>query len=147
MLNFLHLACDITGLITGEGCLPYCSCQQWVEGVQPVIHVFVIVSLEEDSSVFSAHSECVGSLKQSPHLFISVIASVFGAPTAPRAFELLTRFKRSQFGTDLRQCLRFRNFFPFHSLYSVYFAIDLNGEMLIGQNESRLFSRRRVVRQ
>ena len=30
---------------------------------------------------------------------------VFGAPTAPRAFELLTRFKRSQFGTDLRQCV------------------------------------------
>ena len=30
---------------------------------------------------------------------------MFGAPTAPRAFELLTRFKRSQFGTDLRQCL------------------------------------------
>ena len=32
------------------------------------------------------------------------IYPVFGAPTAPRAFELLTRFKRSRFGTDLRQC-------------------------------------------
>ena len=86
--------------------------------------------------------------------FLSLLYSYpfFGAPTAPRAFELLTRFKWSQFGTDLRQCLCFRNFFLFsffffHSLYSVYFAIDLNGEMLIGQNESRLFSSRRVVRQ
>ena len=36
-------------------------------------------------------------------LFISLFL-VFGAPTAPRAFELLTHFKWSQFGTDLRQC-------------------------------------------
>ena len=41
--------------------------------------------------------------------FLSLLYSypVFGAPTAPRAFELLTHFKRSQFGTDLRQCSGF----------------------------------------
>ena len=32
------------------------------------------------------------------------------SPTAPRAFELLTRFKRSQFGTDLRQCFIYLSF-------------------------------------
>ena len=48
----------------------------------------------------------------------------FGASTAPRACELLTHFKRSQFGTDLRQCSCFRDFFPllflfYHSFYLV----------------------------
>ena len=35
---------------------------------------------------------------------LDLFLPVFGAPTAPRAFELLTHFKQSQFGTDLRQC-------------------------------------------
>ena len=80
-------------------------------------------------------------------LLISVIASrFFGALTAPRAFELSSRFKRSQFGTDLRQCFVYQEFlsllssFFCHSLYSVYFAINLNGEMLIGENESHDYS-------
>ena len=47
----------------------------------------------------------------------------------------LAHFKRSQFGTDLRQGSSFSDFF-----YSVYFAIDLNGEMLIGQNEPHDYS-------
>ena len=34
----------------------------------------------------------------------------------------------------------FLSFFFYHSLYSIYFAIDLNGEMLIGQNESHDYS-------
>ena len=39
------------------------------------------------------------------HLLVWLLSiPVFGGPTAPRAFELLARFKRSQFGTDLRQC-------------------------------------------
>ena len=39
-------------------------------------------------------------------IFLSLLyfITVFGTPTAPRAFELLTRFTRSQFGTNLRQC-------------------------------------------
>ena len=70
---------------------------------------------------------------------------VFGAPTAPRAFELLTHFKRSQFGTDLRQCSCFSDFFLFsfffyHRFYFLYFVIDLNGEMLTGQNEPHDYS-------
>ena len=89
--------------------------------------------------------------------FISVIASFFlsllysypffGAPTAPRAFELLARFKRSQFGTDLRQCSCFSDSVSiflslYHAFYSVYFPINLNGEMLIDENESHDYSSR-----
>ena len=48
----------------------------------------------------------------------------FGAPTAPRAFELLTRFKRSQFGSDLRQWSCFRNFFLFSLSFSVTLFIQ-----------------------
>ena len=45
-------------------------------------------------------------------IFLSLLylfLPIFGAPTAPRAFELLTGFKRSQFGTDLRQYLCISN--------------------------------------
>ena len=67
---------------------------------------------------------------------------VFGAPTAPRAFEPLTRFKRSQFGTDLRQCSCRSDFLSFFITVFIpfYFAINLNGEMMIGQNESHDYS-------
>ena len=70
----------------------------------------------------------------------------FAAPTAPRDFELLTRFKRSQFGTDLRQCACISDSaapslsFSIPSFYSLYFPIELNGEMLIGQNYSHDYS-------
>ena len=55
--------------------------------------------------------------------FISLLYSYpfFGAPTAPRAFELLTRFKWSHLGTDLRQCSCFRDFV----LFSLSFSITL----------------------
>ena len=42
------------------------------------------------------------------------------------------------FGTDLRQCSI--SFFLYHSFYSVYFPIDLNGKMLIGENKSHDYS-------
>ena len=49
-------------------------------------------------------TECIISVIASLFFSLLYLYLVFGAPTAPRAFELLTRFKRSQFGTDLRQC-------------------------------------------
>lgn len=45
-------------------CVPYRPRKQRVEGVQPVVHVFLVVGLEEDSSMFCAHGKCVGSLRQ-----------------------------------------------------------------------------------
>ena len=80
--------------------------------------------------------------------FLSLLYSypVFGAPTAPRAFELLAHFNQSQFGTDLRQCSCFSDsvsiFLSFFiTLFIIfYFPIDLNGEMLIGENSSHDYS-------
>lgn len=47
-----------------EKYVPYCSCQQRVKGIQPVVHVFLIVGLQEDPPMFCAHSKRVGSLKE-----------------------------------------------------------------------------------
>ena len=41
--------------------------------------------------------------------FIYLFLPVFSTPTALRAFELLTRYKWSQFSTNLRQCLHMSN--------------------------------------
>ena len=64
---------------------------------------------------------------------------IFGASTAPRAFELLTCFKRSvrYRSQAVRVYKRLRSpisIFPYLSFYSLHFPIELNGEMLIGQN-------------
>ena len=51
---------------------------------------------------------------------------VFGTPTAPRAFELFTRFKRSRFSTDLRQCSCFSDTVSiFLSLFITLFILSI----------------------
>lgn len=44
--------------------LPYRSSQQRVKGVKPVVHVFLVEGLEEDSSMLCAHGKRVWSLKE-----------------------------------------------------------------------------------
>lgn len=45
---------------------PYGAGEQWIESVQPVVHLFVIGGLQQDPSVLSAHSKRVGSLRTQP---------------------------------------------------------------------------------
>ena len=103
-------------------------------------------SSSTSSSSSSSSTSSSSSSSSSSISIISVIATVFATSTAPRALELLTRFKRSQFGTDLRQCSCFSDSeatslslsisFFLHSI----FVIELNGEMLIGENSSHDYS-------
>ena len=92
-----------------HSCQPNCETQKWTvngdtrvglfavcdipAGEHPVIIITIVII------VFISVIATIVLLK-----FIYLFLPVFGAPTAPRAFELLTRFKRSQFSTDLRQC-------------------------------------------
>lgn len=48
----------------GHGNSPYRAGEQGIKGIQPVIHVFLVDGLQENTSVFCAHSKSVGSLKQ-----------------------------------------------------------------------------------
>lgn len=43
---------------------PYRASEQWVEGVQPVVHVLLVDGLQENASVFRAHGKGVGRLKE-----------------------------------------------------------------------------------
>ena len=60
--------------------------------------------------------------------FLSLLYSypVFGTPTAPRAFQLLTRFKWSQFGTDLRQCSCFSDSVSIFLSFCITLFISFN---------------------
>lgn len=44
--------------------VPYRSSEQRVKGVEPVVHVFLVEGLQEDTSMFCAHSKRVRSLKR-----------------------------------------------------------------------------------
>lgn len=43
--------------------LPYLASQEGVYGIQPVMEVFVIESLQQEASVFGHHRKCVPSLQ------------------------------------------------------------------------------------
>lgn len=55
----------------GHGSSPYRACEQGVKGIQPVVHVFLVDGLQENTSVFCAHSKSVGSLKQTTNKYLS----------------------------------------------------------------------------
>ena len=83
----------------------------WVEAdttypsLEQLVHTLYCETLKKLYFVWKFHDAIILLF----FLSLLYLLLVFGAPTAARAFELFTCFKRSQFGTDLRQCLCFSN--------------------------------------
>ena len=104
--TMMELICSVSSANQSGTQTLFASCHNLVSGA---LNVWVKQSLKA-----LVPGACIWAL-----LMISVIVSailsllylfpVLGTTTAPRAFELLTRFKQSQFGTDLRQCSSFSN--------------------------------------
>lgn len=59
--------------------LPDSPGKEGIKGVQPVMHVFVIIGLKQYPTMFCTHSECVGGLlgKEGKKLLIAIARLMF----------------------------------------------------------------------